>query len=124
MLNCPGSGRPWPLYPWLPEGEFVILVEGELDALCGITHGLPVVSVPLGVGTWRERWADALAGRRVAVCFDNDAERFARARVRDLRVAGIDAYRLRLPRSLGPKGDLSDFLLRGGDPNWLRRRMK
>lgn len=122
MLACPGSGRPWWLYPGVPEGDWALLVAGELDALRGLSAGLPAVSVPLGAGTWRDDWTEALRAKTVAVCFDNNEGRFARRRVDALRSAGIDAYRVRLCRRLGPKADLSDFLNAGGDPERLRRR--
>lgn len=122
MICCPGSGRPWPLYPRVPREEgWVLLVEGELDALCGLSHGLPVCSITLGVGTWRYDWMHELRGLRVAVCFDNDAQRWAMKRIAALQAVGIDACRVRLPRRLGPKGDLSDYLRQGGDPEHLRR---
>ncbi len=100
----------------------MLLVEGELDALCGLSVGLPTCSITLGVGTWRDAWLDDLRGLRVGVCFDNDAQRAAMKRVATLQAAGIDAYRVRLPRRIGPKGDLSDYLNQGGDPERLRRR--
>jgi hypothetical protein len=122
MWNCPGSGRRWSLYPWLPESGEVIVVEGELDALCGLSHRLPCASVTLGVSNWLPEWTEDLVGLRVGVCFDNDAQRWAMQRVKTLRAADIDAYRVRLPRRLGPKGDLSDYINKGGDVSQLRRR--
>lgn len=123
MVNCAGKQRPWPLYPNVPRDDgWALLVAGELDALRGRSVGLPAVSVPLGAGVkMRPEWLTALVGlRRVVVCFDNNEEDFADARVRELVAAGIDAGRLSL-RMQGlrtPKGDLSD-LLRGP---WDRER--
>jgi hypothetical protein len=124
MDNCAGKGRPWPLYPDTPNisRSWVLLVAGELDALRGLSAGLPAVSVTLGASTWRPEWAEELRGRRVLVCFDNNEQRQARDRVRTLRAAGIRAKRLDL-RTLGldaPKGDLSDYLNGGGDPAAMR----
>ncbi len=124
MLAPRGAGRSWPLYPWPePFWRWVLVVEGELDALRGRSVGLPATSVTLGVGTWREPWTEALRGRRVVVCFDNDAWRIGARRVAELRAAGIDARRLSLRRDLGlkkAKGDLSDYLDEGGSVPALR----
>lgn len=117
MMAWPGQGRPWPLYPEPDQAnEWILLVAGELDALRGRAAGLPTVSVTLGAGTWRTDWTEALDGRRVVVCFDNNERRQARERVSHFRAAGIKSRRLDL-RKLGlrsPKGDLSDYLDSGG----------
>jgi hypothetical protein len=130
MLNWPGSGRPWPLYPEpSPGARWVLLVAGELDALRALSAGLPATSVTLGAGyngdLWDE-WTDALRGRRVVVCFDNNETEQARECVSRLGEAGISARRLDL-RALGldsPKGDLSDYLNGGGDSARLRAAFK
>ncbi len=128
MLAPRGAGRSWPLYPWPePYWRWVLVGEGELDALRGRSVGLPATSVTLGVGTWRDAWTEALRGRRVVVCFDNDAWRIGKQRVAELRAAGIDARRLSLRRDLGlkkAKGDLSDYLDDGGSAAVLRRAVK
>lgn len=124
MWNCRGKSRPWPLYPEpQPDDEWILLVAGELDALRGRSAGLPACSVTLGAGTWRPDWTDALRGRRVVVCFDNNEAELARRRAEQLRAAGIRARRLDL-RRLGlktAKGDLSDYLNGGGTASSLRR---
>lgn len=126
MRKPRGSGAwSWPLYPdylVVPQLGWVLLVAGEIDALRGLSAGLPAMSVTGGAGQWRESWNHDLRGKRVAVCFDRNEAHIARRRVDLLKVQGIDAWRVRLPRSLGPKGDLSDFLNAGGDPDVLRRR--
>jgi hypothetical protein len=122
MLNIPGKERPWPLYPRIPrDAGRVLLAAGELDALCVLSAGVPAVSVTLGAGAWRDAWTDELRGLAVTVCFDNNESELAERRVRELRAAGLNACRLDL-RTLGltmPKGDLSDYLNAGGDPNRL-----
>ena len=129
MINVPGGGRPWPLYPAVDRRRgWVLLVAGEFDALAGRSAGLPAVSVTLGAGYWREQWTAELAGLRVVVAFDNNEVEQARERVTALKEAGIDARRLDL-RDLGLttlKGDVSDYLAGGGDPALLahsRRRV-
>jgi DNA primase len=123
MMNIGGRGRPWPLYPRVPrEAGWSLIVAGELDALCGISAGLPCASVTLGAAAWREQWADELRGLYVLVCFDNDEAALTEKRVSELRDAGIRARHLDL-RTLGlttAKGDLSDFLRQGGDPAGIK----
>jgi hypothetical protein len=124
MLNWPGSGRPWPLYPSVDRRmDRILLLAGELDALAARSAGVPASSVTLGAGYWREDWTGELRGLRVVVCFDNNEERPARERVAALRAAGIDARRLDL-RWLGltiAKGDVSDYLSDGRGPKRLLR---
>ncbi len=123
MKNWPGKEREWPLYPNVSrDASWVLLAAGELDALCGLSVGLPACSVTLGAGTWRDAWTDELRGLYVAVCFDTNEAELAERRVSELRAAGIRARHLDL-RTLGlaePKGDLSDYLNSGGDPKRLK----
>jgi hypothetical protein len=124
-MKCwPGKDRPWPLYPRVPrEAGWVLLVAGELDALCGLSFALPAASVTLGAGHWRHAWTRALRPLPVVVCFDNGEHAFARRWVRELRAARIPASHLDL-RTLGlttAKGDLSDYLIAGGDPRRIER---
>lgn len=124
QMRCwPGKDRDWPLYPEVPrDAGWALLVAGELDALCGISAGLPAVSVTLGAGTWRPEWTDELRDLYVVVCFDNNETALARHRVREFCKADVRARHLDL-RNLGlnePKGDLSDYLNSGGDPKRIK----
>lgn len=38
------------------ENDVVYLAEGELDALCAISHGLSAMTVTRGAGSWKEKW--------------------------------------------------------------------
>jgi hypothetical protein len=49
------------------ERGFVILVEGESDCHTLWAHGFPAVGVP-GADTWKEQWADELAGIERIYC--------------------------------------------------------
>jgi hypothetical protein len=125
-MKCwPGKDRDWPLYPEVPRDVgWVLLVAGELDALAGISAGLPAVSVTLGASAWPDTWTQELkdADVRVLVCFDLNETVLARRRVKELRQAGIRARQLDL-RNLGlteAKGDLSDYLNGGGDPKRIK----
>lgn len=124
MRNPRGAGRAWPLFPGLPRRrQWVLVVGGELDALAGISAGLPAVSVTLGAGKWRSDWTEDLRPfGLVTVCFDRNEVEVAQRRVQELRKAGIRARHLDL-RTLGvakPKGDLSDYLNGGGDPKRIK----
>lgn len=127
MRAWSGEGRRWPLYPEPEPGWWsVLLVAGELDALRARAAGLPACSVTLGAGYWSDAWTEALRGRRVVVCFDNNEAEQARERVAALKAVGIRARRLDL-RDLGlteSKGDLSDYLNGGGSAAKLRRAMR
>ena len=88
-------------------GGWTVLCEGEPDALCGLSLGLAVVSVP-GTGKWSHSWEQRFAGRRVLVVGDCDtdgrswAQRTASAlvssaaevRVADLAPSRDDGYDL------------------------------
>jgi hypothetical protein len=122
-----GQGRPWPLYPE-PRATWrrLLLLAGDLDALRGVSEGLPAASVTLGAGTWRDDWTEQLRPVRVVVCFDNNEVEQARAVVERLKRAGISARRLDL-RRLGldtPKGDLSDYLNGGGTAREIRAALR
>lgn len=124
QMKCwPGKDRTWPLYPEVSrDAGWVLVAAGELDALCGISVGLPAVSVTLGAGAWRDDWTEALRGLYVLVCFDNNETALSRQRASELRKAGIRARHLDL-HVLGltaPKGDLSDYLNSGGDPKRIK----
>ena len=69
---CCWGGHPTSLYPGEPSTSGVLLVEGELDALAGLSHGLPAVSGTTGAGTWNPLWTPAFAGRRVVISYDCD----------------------------------------------------
>lgn len=67
------SGRSIQLYP---EDQFknneLWLTEGELDALCGISHGLPCVTVTGGAGSWKEEFTPLFKGKKINIVYDCD----------------------------------------------------
>lgn len=116
-------GRPRDLFP-PPESHDgdVWLVEGEPDAITGITLGLPVSGVP-GSNGWRGEWTARFKDRRVVVCFDCDGPgRNAAGKValalapvaKDVRVLELDAARM-------DGFDLTAFVLAGGAVEELQR---
>jgi hypothetical protein len=98
----------FPLFPSPAGLPRVLLCEGELDALAAMSVGIPACSVTTGVKKWRGRWEHDLAGRRVAVCFDVGAERWARRAVDKLTGAAEQVWVVRLPGGEGD--DVTDYL--------------
>jgi len=102
--------------------EWLILCEGEPDALCALSYGFPCVAVP-GIDKWESDWAARFEGLRVLVIGDCDPQGRAWARntagllvehAREVRVADVDESR-------DDGTDLTDWILAqraawGGDP--------
>lgn len=67
------SGRSTQLYPedQLKNDE-LWLCEGELDALCGISNGLPAVSVTGGARSWKDEFTTLLRDKKVNIVYDCD----------------------------------------------------
>lgn len=67
-------GRPRELYPaperYAPD-ELLLVVEGEPDAIAGVSLGLAAVGIP-GAAGWRPAWRGRFRGRRVALLLDAD----------------------------------------------------
>lgn len=108
------------LYPDVPRRGPLLLVAGELDALLGRQHGLRAVTTTCGA-----RVPDALlpplAGRTVAIAFDVGEEAAAETTAAKLRVAGSEAWVVRLGLlGLPEKGDLSDYLRAEGSAAEVR----
>jgi DNA primase len=114
--------RSFPLFA-LDDARSIVLCEGELDALAVRSVGIPACSVTAGKAAWRDGWTVALRGRRVAVCYDVDAEQDGKAAVRRLRRSSgpTAAGLVKLPLSVD-KGDkdVSDFLRKHGVEELLK----
>lgn len=61
------------IYPSLPSGSWVILCEGEWDALACRSRRLPAVTSTAGVQGWSAEWDHHLAGLDVVVIYDCQA---------------------------------------------------
>lgn len=87
----------------------VIVVEGELDALCLQSKGYFAVSTTGGAGTFKEEWAVHFEGKEVFICYDNDQAGIDGT----IKLLGIfpNARVILLPRTSGAK-DVTDFLQR------------
>jgi hypothetical protein len=90
------------LYGWRcpqapgPNFRPVLLVEGESDCWTAknvLRGDATVLALPSGAGTIRKEWLEPLKGRRVFVCFDNDAAgASARARVDEFYPEPLDDH--------------------------------
>jgi putative DNA primase/helicase len=79
----------WPR-PEDVDGSYLVVVEGEPDAVTMAQLGLPVVALP-GTGKWQSDWPARLAAGRDAVFFVADCDVVGRKRMEGAarRVAGI-----------------------------------
>lgn len=98
-----------------PTDAPVFVVEGEKDADALTVLGLTATTSPMGAGKWRPDYAVHLEGRRVVVIPDNDRPGRAHAQAVAASLAGraTEVRVLTLP-DLPEKGDVSDWLQRGG----------
>jgi len=125
MWNWPGHGSPARLYPVSQlEYDTLLLVEGELDALICIQHGLPAISGTSGAATWNAPWSKKFAGKVVYVCYDND-EQGRKGGKKAARSIGPHAAVAQLPAITDTAaGDATDYFLGGGSASELRRRLE
>jgi hypothetical protein len=100
----------------------VLIVEGEKDTdrLAGL--GFVATTNVGGAGKWRPEYGEPLRDRRIVILPDNDEPGRAHAAAVATSLAGIAASVaiVELP-GLPPKGDISDWLDRGGEVAVLHR---
>ena len=103
-------------------GETIFVVEGEKDCDALAALGLAATTNPGGAGKWRPEYSGALAGARVVIIPDNDepGRRHAEQVAQSLQGTAAEVRVLELP-DLPPKGDVSDWLSRGGTKEQLLR---
>jgi len=104
----------------IASGEPVFIVEGEKDADNLAKEGLTATCNAMGAGKWPAELSPCFAGADVVILRDNDE---AGAQHTELVASEVaqHAKRVRaldLP-GLPPKGDVSDWLARGGDKEQL-----
>jgi hypothetical protein len=114
-------GRGTQLYPigaLAGRPRFLVVCEGELDALLLDQLGLAAITGTGGAGHWKPEWTEYVAARArgvVAIVLDADATTTARRRAAELRAAGVDARAVDLSRlGYGPKTDVGDLLAKHG----------
>lgn len=110
-----GYGEARLFLPWVTEQhDEVVVIEGEMDALCCQSHGLPMVMAHTGgSGTWKMEWGKAFVGKHVFLCYDNDEAGHAGARraAEMLKKVAEGVYLIRLP-GLGEGQDATDFFVK------------
>lgn len=90
-----GSAMLFPAANLLRPGK-VILLEGEPDELCGLSHDLNVITQTGKPDTWPRTHTDALKGRDVVIAYDADAagQKYARKAAKNLvaLIAGFGCW--------------------------------
>jgi hypothetical protein len=114
MIADTGSKRQlFPAPETVDEQEgFLLLVEGEPDAICGNSFGLAAVAIP-GANNWQSEWKQRFAGRKVAVVLDCDEiGRKAAAQVAaDLAPVAAEVRLVDIDRTRQDGYDLTDYLM-------------
>lgn len=98
-----------------PTDQWIFLCEGEKDADRLKSLGLTATTNPQGAGKWLPEYTEMLRGKKVVILPDNDpaGESHLNRIVPALTPVTADIRVLRLP-GLPPKGDVSDWLDKGG----------
>jgi len=115
-----GGARLFPLESLRANNVYV--VEGELDAILAVQHGLSAITPAGGAMTWKSEWSKLFAGKKVYVIPDNDPPGLRGADIRRLSLSkhAASVKVVRLPVKL-EKEDLTDwFMTYGGSAQKLR----
>lgn len=110
----------------MAQGGTICICEGEKDCDNADSIGITATCNPFGAEKWTDEMSVFLTGARVVIIPDLDEPGWCHARVvekslLDAGVASVGTLDLRtLMPDLPNKGDLSDYLDRGGDPELLR----
>jgi twinkle protein len=87
--------------------EYVVICEGEIDAMLLHQSGIRAVSSTGGAGSWRDKWAQHFTHiQRVFVLYDNDEA--GRKGARTIQASIRRAQVLTLPDGVGDVGELFD----------------
>jgi 5S rRNA maturation endonuclease (ribonuclease M5) len=93
----------------------LIICEGIMDCLSLLSLGVKALTSLTGCATFRDEWIDdrLLKAKRIFVAYDNDeAGRKGADKVLKLLKQGghKEIYRVTLPKVVGDKGDINDYL--------------
>jgi hypothetical protein len=105
------------LYPDVPDGPKLLLVEGEFDALLARQHGFAGAVTSTTGTSWSQAWDSLIVGRRVAILYDAGSLALAQRRAEYLVAAGAeDSWAVDLAKAgLEHKGDdLTDWFVKYG----------
>jgi hypothetical protein len=102
-------------------GALILIVEGEKDVLTAESLGFTATTNPGGAGKWKQEFNPALRGRHAVVLPDNDDPGRAHGQqvAESVARAALSVKILILP-DVPAKGDLTDWVRRGGDAEKLR----
>lgn len=104
---------------WLyPENQLrhekLIFSEGELDALCSISHGLPAITVTGGAGSWKKEFTDRFKHKTVYIIQDCDPPGQKGALKIAQQLSGTAKETKIIDLGLEHKGDLTDWFVTYG----------
>lgn len=91
----------------IPNPKIIFCLEGEMDVLCAVSHGIPAVTSTGGAGSFMPSWKEYFEGVDTFICFDND----------DAGIKGAfhaqkiipHAKIIWLPKQVGEHGDVTDY---------------
>jgi len=91
------------------EKDYVLLCEGEFDAMVANQYGFPAVSGTAGANTFKTEWVDDFNKvKKVFIVYDTD-EAGREGALNVARKLGTKAYIVGLPAANGEKVDVTDF---------------
>jgi archaellum biogenesis ATPase FlaH len=98
----------------------IFIAEGEKDADALRNKGLVATCNPMGAGKWREEFNEHFNGAKVVIIPDNDdaGRKHAETVAQNLKVITKSVKVVSLP-NLPERGDITDWLYRGGTRNEL-----
>jgi DNA primase len=96
------------------DDKLVALCEGELDALCGISHWLKCVTQTGGANTWKSEFSPGFKDLNVIIAYDNDDAGRAGALKAAQSIASHAASVeiVQWPDFMEEKEDLTDFFVK------------
>lgn len=106
------------------EGRWIVNVEGEKDADRLASLGFVATCSPMGAGKWQDEFSECLRDAKVAIIPDNDTpgRKHAEQVARSVSPVVAKVVVLELD-GLPDKGDVSDWLDRGGTDKELKARI-
>lgn len=115
VYNMQGARRVLYNLPQILKAPLVLFVEGEKDADELTQLGYTATTSPMGAGKWKSEYAQFFVNKTVIILPDNDAPGLQHAEQIATEVAKVATVRIvKLPKSLGKGGDISDFLTKYG----------
>jgi hypothetical protein len=96
--------------------EILVLVEGELDALACISHGIEAITATSGAGTWPDELSAPFKGKKTTILMDADeaGHEGAKKRAISLCAAGAEVRVASWPEGRSKGWDITDELREHG----------